>query len=239
MRKRPFSANCPPMSCSPTGSPSDSPHGMERPGNPARHDGIVSRSQAYIASGSAARSPIGECHRRRCRRDDRVEAFECLAVLPDEERAHPLRLAVERVVVARRERVRAEHDATLRLGAEAFVPRPIDHLAVRRALDARPEAHAVVAREVRRRLGRRDEVVARHSVAIGEREVALPHLGAELACAARARSRTLRGHLARSRPGRPPVSAPPDARRPANRSPAAARPRAARPSSSREDRGPR
>src|SRR5262249_11892462 len=59
-RKRPFSPSCPPISCSPTGRPSESPHGIESPGNPARQDGIVSRSQAYIASGSAALSPIGK-----------------------------------------------------------------------------------------------------------------------------------------------------------------------------------
>ncbi len=35
-----------------------SPHGIESPGRPATHDGIVSRSEAYIASGSATRSPI-------------------------------------------------------------------------------------------------------------------------------------------------------------------------------------
>ena len=32
---------------------------MLRPGRPARHDGIVITSQAYIASGSEALSPIG------------------------------------------------------------------------------------------------------------------------------------------------------------------------------------
>src|SRR6478609_8274061 len=55
----PFSPNCRPISCSPTGSPSERPHGIERPGSPARHEGIVSRSHAYIASGSADLSPIG------------------------------------------------------------------------------------------------------------------------------------------------------------------------------------
>ena len=54
-----FSPNCRPSSCNPTGRPSERPHGIESPGSPARHDGIVRRSHAYIASGSAALSPIG------------------------------------------------------------------------------------------------------------------------------------------------------------------------------------
>jgi hypothetical protein len=53
-----FSANCGPISCSPTGRPSERPTGTFSPGRPATHDGMVSRSDAYIASGSAAFSPI-------------------------------------------------------------------------------------------------------------------------------------------------------------------------------------
>src|SRR5436190_7930747 len=56
-RKSRFSANCRPISCSPTGSPSESPQGIDRPGSPARFDGIVRRSAAYIASGLAVRAP--------------------------------------------------------------------------------------------------------------------------------------------------------------------------------------
>src|SRR5919109_1064026 len=56
-RKSVFSANCGPISCSPTGSPSERPHGMFRPGRPARHDGIVSRSERYMASGFSVFSP--------------------------------------------------------------------------------------------------------------------------------------------------------------------------------------
>ena len=68
------------------------------PGSPARQDGIVITSQAYIASGSAALSPIGNATvgdvgvaitSKRCER---------LLVLADEQRPHLLRLAV----VARR-----------------------------------------------------------------------------------------------------------------------------------------
>src|SRR5471032_371752 len=52
-----FSPNCGPTSWRPTGSPAERPHGIERPGNPAMHDGIVSRSFRYIASGSAVFAP--------------------------------------------------------------------------------------------------------------------------------------------------------------------------------------
>src|SRR5262249_47711108 len=59
-RKSAFSANCGPISCRPTGSPSDRPHGMFSPGSPAMFDGIVSTSERYMASGSAAFSPIAK-----------------------------------------------------------------------------------------------------------------------------------------------------------------------------------
>src|SRR5262249_13210208 len=39
--KRVFSPNWRPISCKPTGSPSESPDGMLSPGNPARQEGIV------------------------------------------------------------------------------------------------------------------------------------------------------------------------------------------------------
>ena len=59
VRKSVFSANCGPISCSPTGSPSERPQGIESPGSPAMHEGIVSRSFRYIASGSPTFSPSG------------------------------------------------------------------------------------------------------------------------------------------------------------------------------------
>src|SRR5437773_1886670 len=40
-RKIAFSANCGPISCNPTGSPSERPHGIEMLGRPAMFDGIV------------------------------------------------------------------------------------------------------------------------------------------------------------------------------------------------------
>src|SRR3954451_6667683 len=53
-----FSLNAGPASCTPTGRPSDSPPGIEIAGMPASDIGTVSTSDAYIASGLAARSPI-------------------------------------------------------------------------------------------------------------------------------------------------------------------------------------
>ena len=45
------------MSWSPTGSPSDRPHGTETPGRPAMLTGSVHASERYIATGSASRVP--------------------------------------------------------------------------------------------------------------------------------------------------------------------------------------
>ena len=178
-RKSVFSPNCRPISCSPTGNPSERPDGTFRPGQP----GQAGRDRHHVAG--VHRERVGrlvadrEGDRRRGRRGEDVERLERLAMLADEQRADALRLTVVGVVVARRERVGAEHDPPLRLVAEAGVTRPLDHLAVRRCVDARAVADAVVAGEVGRGLGRRDQVVARHPVVEGERQVALADLGPE------------------------------------------------------------
>ena len=92
--------------------------------------------------------------------------------------AHPLRLAVVGVVVARGERVGAEHDAALHLGPEALRARALVHLAqVLVAVDAQAVAHAVEAGEVRRRLGRGDHVVGGEAVA-GVRKLDVDDLAA-------------------------------------------------------------
>ena len=86
-----------------------------------------------------------------------------------DEGAHLLGLAVERVVVAGRERVRAEHDPALHLRPEALAPRRTvvrEHVAVP---PRAAEPDAVVAREVGARLGRGDDVVRRQAV-VGVRE---------------------------------------------------------------------
>ena len=45
------------MSWSPTGSPSDRPHGIDTPGRPAMLTGSVQASDRYIETGSASRAP--------------------------------------------------------------------------------------------------------------------------------------------------------------------------------------
>ena len=88
-----------------------------------------------------------------------------------DERPDLLGLEVERVVVARRERVRAEHDPALHLGPEALAARREvvgDEVAALEP-DRVAVAHAVVAREVRRRLRRHDDVVRREAV-VGVRQ---------------------------------------------------------------------
>src|SRR5438067_1886697 len=57
-RKSVFSENCGPISCRPTGSPSESPHGIDSPGSPAMFGGIVRTSVRYMASGLPDFSPI-------------------------------------------------------------------------------------------------------------------------------------------------------------------------------------
>src|SRR5262249_48365827 len=51
VRNSVFSENCGPISWSPTGSPSERPHGIDGPGRPAMLAGIVRRSERYMASG--------------------------------------------------------------------------------------------------------------------------------------------------------------------------------------------
>src|SRR6266852_1936154 len=129
------------MSCTPTGNDSESPHGTFSPGRPAMHDGIVSRSLRYIASGFAD----SRVRARRRRSEQDVEALERRGVLADQHGAHLLRLAVVRVVVAGRQRVRADEDAPLRLVAEALVTRVLVHVeTIARARRAVAVTHAVV-----------------------------------------------------------------------------------------------
>ena len=93
------------------------------------------------------------------------------------QRAHPLRLGVVRVVVTGRQRIRPEHDAPLDLGAEPGRAGGGVHGGHVVAVHSQPVAHAVVAGQVRRRLGGRNEVVGREAVAeLGYRD--LLHLGA-------------------------------------------------------------
>jgi hypothetical protein len=65
-----FSENWGPISCRPTGRPSERPHGIDMLGRPAMFGGIVRTSERYMASGSAVLAPsskatVGEVGLRR------------------------------------------------------------------------------------------------------------------------------------------------------------------------------
>src|SRR5207237_5208855 len=111
----------------------------------------------------------GERDRRRGRRDERVHLLEDAVVLVLYERADLLGFHVVGVVVAGRERVRAEDHPTLHLRAEAFAAGAAIRLEQVGSLDAQAVADAVVAREVRGGFGRLDDVVDGKAV-VGQRE---------------------------------------------------------------------
>ena len=109
-----------------------------------------------------------ECSCRSRRRDQDVDLFKGGVEVALDERAHLLRLPVVGVVVARREGVRAEHDATDRLRAEARRARArhdlLDAGAAVVLADPHAETHTVELREVARALAREDDVVRRQRV---------------------------------------------------------------------------
>ena len=152
--------------CTPTGRPpAPVPNGTLIAGWPARFVGIVQTSrQVHRQRVGGLRAEL-ERGRRRRRREQHVERLVGAVEVADDQRADPLRLAVVRVVVAGRERVRAEHDPALHLGAEPGVARARAFIVGDvGAVDAQAVAHAVVAGEVARRLRRRDQVVGRQPV---------------------------------------------------------------------------
>ena len=90
--------------------------------------GIVSTSQRYMASGSAVFAPSSNATVGDVGREQDVEALERRGVLLLDDRPYLLRLPVVGVVVAGRQRVRAEHDAAPGLGAEAVPPSALVHV---------------------------------------------------------------------------------------------------------------
>ena len=108
-----------------------------------------------------------ERNRGRGGRDEHVGVLVGAGEVVGDQPAHLQRLAVVGLVVAGGQRVRAEHDAPLDLVAEARRPRGHVHRVGVRCVDPQAVPHAVVARQVARRLGRRDQVVRRQPV--GER----------------------------------------------------------------------
>ena len=151
-------------------------------GQPARDGhagqaGHVDRQRAGVREvhrdrvGQPVAEPEGD--RRRGRRDQRIEALRPERVeIRLDQRPDLLRLQVVGVVVAGRQGVRPEHDPALDLRPEALAAgREVvgEDVAV---AQARPEPDAVVAGEVRRRLGRRDDVVRGQAV-VGVRQADL------------------------------------------------------------------
>ena len=102
---------------------------------------------------------------RRRRAGDKVDVAKRAREVVADEFARFLRLQVVRVEVAGRQHVRAREDSALDLGTEAFAA--VAHVERREvfagaALGAMTETHPVEAREIRRRFGRRDDVIGGH-----------------------------------------------------------------------------
>ena len=119
-------------------------------------------SLRYIASGSSIFSPSLNAVVGAAGRDEHVDLLERGVEVALDERAHLLRAAVVGVVVAGAQRVGAEDDAALDLGAEAGLAGRghdvLDRAAAVRA-DPQAEAHGVELGQVAGRLGREDQVV--------------------------------------------------------------------------------
>ena len=181
--------------------------GSDIAGTPARFAVAVKMSLRYISYGSRLGAEL-ERRRRRGRREQHVDAgLEDASEVVRDQRAHLLRLLVVGVVVAGRQHVRAEQDAARDFGAEAARARRLVHAAQAVAFDAQSVSHAVEAREVRRRLGRRDDVVDRNrEVGVRQRDVA--HLGAAAArsCSS-ARVAARANRAGRAMPGSTPAGA--------------------------------
>ena len=173
--------------------------GSTGPGRPARLTGSVNMSFGYIASGSSSFAPIGNATVGAVGRAARRSRSNASREVAADQRADALRLPVVGVVVAGRQRVGAEHDPALHLGAEARAARLArTSRARRRRVDAQAVADAVVARQVRGRLGRRDQVVGGQAVR-GVRQRRLADLGAERPAQRRRCARTAPRRRARRR----------------------------------------
>ncbi len=139
---------------------------MDMPGEP----GHVHRQRAGIGQVHLHRVVHLRAERpgslRRCRGDQGVvPRLPKQVEVALDERPDLLGLHVERVVVAGGQCVRAEHDPALDLGPEAAAARrEVVGEVVLPAAHGVAEPDAVVARQVRRRLGRGDDVVRREAV---------------------------------------------------------------------------
>ena len=146
-------------------------------------------------------------------RDDEVALRERGPEVVRDLRPHALRAPVVGLVVAGRERERAEHDPALHLVAEALRARALVQVEQRPVARPLAVADAVVAGQVRGRLGGRDHVVGRDAV----RGVGKPHLHDLAAELARSRS-SVRSKTSPT-PGSTPSASEPSSRGTPNRRP--------------------
>ena len=96
-----------------------------------------------------------------------------------DQRAHLLRLEIVGIIVARAEGIGAEHDPALDLRPETLAARAAIRLPQRFPRLRQAVADAVVARQVGRRLRRRDQVVDRQRQ-VGVRQADRADLGAQI-----------------------------------------------------------
>ena len=174
------SANGLPISCKPSGRPCASrPLGTEMPGRPAMFTVTVKTSLRYISTGSARPfSPMAKAADGvvGVRMASMPAAKQSLEIALDQ-RAHLLRPQIISVVIAGGEHIGADHDAPAHFLAEAGRARRLVHLDDVAAGHAQPVAHAVIAREIGRRLGRRHDVIGRQRV-FGVRQRNVDNFGA-------------------------------------------------------------
>ena len=141
------------MSCSESGSPrSSNPEGTAIAGSPARFAGTVKMSDRYMASGSSTFSPSAKAAVGLVGITSRSTRCEGGRELPPQAAPNAARPPVVGVVVTRREREGAEHDAPLDLGAEALARGCRGRGSSRSGRSTAPAvAHAVEAGQVRAR----------------------------------------------------------------------------------------
>ena len=155
-----------PISCRPMGRPPLlMPAGTEMAQVPARFTGMVKMSERYICSGSAVFSPILKAGVGATGVSEQVNLGKRREKILHDQGAHLLGLEVIGVVVARGERIGAEHDAPLHLGAEPFArASSCTSPAVRRHRCPVAVPHPVIAGQIGAGLGRGQQVVGGNRV---------------------------------------------------------------------------
>src|SRR5271166_1460443 len=115
--------------------------------------------------------------RWRRRGQDAIDPLERLGEVARYQGAHTLRLQIIGVIVSGRQHVGADQHTAADLSAEPGGARQFVHLVEAVAFDPQAKSHAVIAREVRRGLGRCDYVIGRERM-FGHRQADLDWLGA-------------------------------------------------------------